>query len=308
MKKWSVLFLILLIVFISSVYLFTSPARSFHAAVEIPVSAEGGFRSIYNQVNWDKWWPGEKIADNHFRFGKHEYRIRDKQLSSLTIDITGSGDSLASRLNLIISGADSLGLVWIGFGPSSSNILTRMKWSLDQSLHKETQVILDSLRSFYSKEENIYGFPVTATRITDTALISVSKTMAGMPSTTEIYSMLDKLHAYTSSIGIREINSPMLNISRAGDSILVRVAIPIEKRVPDSGDLQYRWMLPGGLMCVATVTGGPHTALNAVTTMETYLKDHGLNQPAIPYQSLVTDRRAEPDTSKWITKIYCPYF
>jgi hypothetical protein len=29
---------------------------------------------------------------------------------------------------------------------------------------------------------------------------------------------------------------------------------------------------------------------------------------AIPYQSLVTDRMKEPDTMKWLTRLYVPVF
>ena len=29
--------------------------------------------------------------------------------------------------------------------------------------------------------------------------------------------------------------------------------------------------------------------------------------PAIPFESLITNRLEEPDTSKWVTKIYYPF-
>ena len=40
--------------------------------------------------------------------------------------------------------------------------------------------------------------------------------------------------------------------------------------------------------------------------MEQYVSDHKYVRIAIPFQSLVTDRMNEPDSSKWITKIYYP--
>jgi hypothetical protein len=33
-----------------------------------------------------------------------------------------------------------------------------------------------------------------------------------------------------------------------------------------------------------------------------------LSTPAIPYQSIITNRLTETDTTKWITKIYQPIF
>ena len=38
------------------------------------------------------------------------------------------------------------------------------------------------------------------------------------------------------------------------------------------------------------------------------MTDNALSSPAIPFESLVTNRMQEPDTSKWVTKIYYPGF
>jgi hypothetical protein len=36
------------------------------------------------------------------------------------------------------------------------------------------------------------------------------------------------------------------------------------------------------------------------------VQDHQRVAPAIPFQSLVTDRTKQPDTSKWVTRLYWP--
>jgi len=309
MKKWLVLFLLLVIVLIGAIYLLTRSARRpVNESVHIRVTARGGFREIYNQQNWRKWWPGEQLAENLFRFRDYEYRVTDKQLSSLTIMISGNGDSVASRLNLVVSGIDSLGIVWTTPGAVTSHLLTRLPGKPDHQLRDDIAALLDKMRVFYSDEENIYGFRVERIQVPDTSMVSVSRVVSEMPSTTFIYGLIDELHHYISARNVAETNKPMLNISKSGDSLLVRVAIPINQHLPDSDDIRYRRMLPGGTMCVATIPGGPATALNGLAAMEEYLKDHDMKQPAIPYLSLVTDRRNEPDTSRWITKVYCPYF
>jgi hypothetical protein len=40
--------------------------------------------------------------------------------------------------------------------------------------------------------------------------------------------------------------------------------------------------------------------------MKAYMKDFKLTSPAMPFELLVTNRANEPDTSKWVTKIYYP--
>ena len=54
------------------------------------------------------------------------------------------------------------------------------------------------------------------------------------------------------------------------------------------------------------IKGGTYKIYHALGQMQTYLNDYHLFSPAIPFQSLVTNRLSEPDSSKWITNIYYP--
>jgi hypothetical protein len=65
-------------------------------------------------------------------------------------------------------------------------------------------------------------------------------------------------------------------------------------------------MLGGGNILAAEVKGGPHTIGRGFEVIEKYTEDHNRIAPAMPFQSMVTDRRREPDTSRWITKLYLP--
>ena len=65
-------------------------------------------------------------------------------------------------------------------------------------------------------------------------------------------------------------------------------------------------MLGGGNILVTDVKGGPYNIAKAFEAVEKYTEDHNRMAPAIHFQSLVTDRRQERDTSKWITRIYWP--
>jgi hypothetical protein len=59
---------------------------------------------------------------------------------------------------------------------------------------------------------------------------------------------------------------------------------------------------------MAEVKGGPSRVDGCLLAVENYVKDHNMMSPAIPFQSLVTDRMAEKDTAQWITRIYYPVF
>jgi hypothetical protein len=65
-------------------------------------------------------------------------------------------------------------------------------------------------------------------------------------------------------------------------------------------------MLGGGNILVTDVNGGPSAIKYAFDRLEEYVSDTKRIPPAIPFESLITDRRKERDTSKWITRIYYP--
>jgi hypothetical protein len=64
-------------------------------------------------------------------------------------------------------------------------------------------------------------------------------------------------------------------------------------------------MVPGKIL-VAEVKGGEQRVREAAANLQNYVDDYKLKSPAIPFESLVTDRTKETDTSKWITKLYYP--
>ena len=100
----------------------------------------------------------------------------------------------------------------------------------------------------------------------------------------------------------------MLNISTTDSSTFnCMVAVPIDKILNDSSAISFVRMIPGRFL-VTQVTGGPYTISNAHRMMEQYFKDFNRTSMAIPFEYLVTDRLKEPDTSKWVTKIYGPVY
>ncbi|RYY57759.1 MAG: hypothetical protein EOO09_01515 [Chitinophagaceae bacterium] len=308
MKKRIALALFLLLVF-AGLYLFTSPYKKFDQGVRVIAAPQGIKRSLMNQDGWKQWWPGEQLSKYEFRSGGYTFRITDKQLSSLVLVVNDGTDSLLSTLTIVTSGTDSVDIVWSGSSSGTYNPITRISRLYGSSaLREKTSVILDSLRSFYSNPVNVYGFKVTSKPVTDTALVSLFEITTARPSTEMVYRLIDEMRAYVKANNATETGFPMLNISAVGDSQLVRVALPVDRRLPDSKRISYRWMPSGGSVAIGEYRGGPVGASLAVANMETFLKDHEMKQPAIPYQSLVTDRRTEPDTSKWITRIYCPYY
>ena len=83
------------------------------------------------------------------------------------------------------------------------------------------------------------------------------------------------------------------------------VAIPVNKVLPDAGEIQMKRMIPGNIL-VTEIRGGEATIDAAFDTFDKLITDYRKTSPAIPFQLLITNRQVVRDTSKWITKLYYP--
>lgn len=196
---------------------------------------------------------------------------------------------------------------WKGGLEATNNPVTRIKnYFLAIGVKKNISEILQNAKTFLENNERVYGLRIIQQQVKDTILVSTKIISNGYPSTAEIYNLVKDLRGYIFSNGGTETNSPMLNVTK--DSMYnIMVAIPISTAIPATEKFLLKRMVPGKIL-VAEVKGGTYTANEALKQLTLYMIDNQLTSPAIPFQSLVTERSKEPDTTKWITKIYFPVF
>jgi hypothetical protein len=191
---------------------------------------------------------------------------------------------------------------------SSYNPFKRLQAYLKaKKINRDMDLILQKMQSFYSLSENIYGFDIKKALVMDSILIQTSGISKGYPSTAFIYGLIDKLKNYSNSNNATITGYPMLNIKPL-DSINfeAKLALPLDRPLPGSGDILQKRMLGMGNILVTEVKGGNAISAKAFLQIQKYAEDYQRLAPAIPFYSLVTDRMQQPDSSKWITKIYFP--
>ena len=170
----------------------------------------------------------------------------------------------------------------------------------------EVEDIATAFARFVENEESVYGFRVVPETVKDTLLITTSRETDRFPTTAEYYSLIDTLRSYAAERGASETNYPMLHITPADNRRhLVRVAVPVDRVLSGKGPIQFKRMVPGNILTVEW-RGGIHSVMTIMQLLDTYISEHRFRSPAIPFQSLVTDRRQQPDTTQWLTKIYYP--
>ena len=306
MKK-IVIGLVLSIAFVlAAAYIFIPGTIKMEAAISLNVAMPGVSRTLANDNNWKKWWPGEAP----FAYNDQSYSIRGKIFNAFDIDIYSGKDTINSRMELVLIKADTMTIGWTAEDVTSSNPFTRFtQYRQSKETEKSMNDILQRMKTFLQKTENIYGFDVKETLVKDSVLISTRRTFDHYPGVPEVDAMIQSLKKYILQNNAIEQNSPMLNVLKIDNTHYeVMTAIPVDKALPQTNEFAPKFLLKGGNILEAQVQGGPNTIENSLKEFENYRADYKFTSPAIPYQLLVTDRIKETDTAKWITRLYYPVF
>jgi len=306
MKKVLIGLVLSITFLLAVVYLFIPRKMKIEAAVPLNAALPGVYRTLINDSNWKKWWPGEIP----FAYNKQAYTIKEKYSNVFGINIYSDKDTINSRMELILIEANTMTILWIAEQVNSNNPFKRFAQYRDaKQTEKNMNEILQSLKTFLEKKENIYGVDIKETLVKDSALISTRRQFDHFPNAQEVDSMIQGLKKYISQNNAIEKNLPMLNVFDLGNSRYeAMTAIPVDKALPKTKEFAPKFLLKGGNILEGQIQGGPYTIKKGLEELENYRADYKFDSPAIPYQLLVTDRAKEPDTTKWITKIYYPIY
>lgn len=304
--------LLILLVIGLGFFSFIIPANiSIKEENRIPVNSKA-FTRVFLHDGPDFSWLANggknKLPAGSFTYKGNDYTLLEKRATSLLYSIRHENDSLLAELVVIPYSSDTVALSFIGAAKTGWNPVSRLqkgRWA--KQVAADLRTLLQSLRSFYADEKNIYGFAIQRELVVDTALVSTSERSKDQPSITTIYGMIDRLKSFAQKNNAAPTGLPMLNVTTTADSThLTRVALPLNKRLKSEGEIQSKWMMGNGNILATEVKGGPARIQQALTALEYYTNDHQWATAAIPFQSLVTDRKSEPDTNKWVTKVFWP--
>lgn len=204
---------------------------------------------------------------------------------------------------------DSAAINWTITYPAVNSPFARVKAYLAaRKLKKYIAHFLDRLIAFSADNTRIYGFQPVHEMVKDTLSLSQKKVFDHYPLPQETDTLLQQLRQYILQKGATITRPAMMHVLQTDkERYEVMVALPIDQAIPDAGNFVIKRM-PHGKIISATVTGGMYTVRKSLQQLEQYKMDNVLTSPAIPYQSMVTNRVKEPDTAKWVTVLYYPVF
>jgi hypothetical protein len=315
MKKILFSLLVLCLLGLAAVYYFIPSTLNITDSIEADCTVEGGFRTLSQYQQWSKWWPGEMSSTpmvnraDGFVYKGDSFYISKVSHNNFNISIKRPQMLLSSELNIIPLPNNAMGINWHSSFAAGSNPFKRyMNYKEAVTLKENMRSILKAIKIYLSKKENLYGLPINEESTKDSILLTYKTTTSTYPNTAFVYSIINNLKNVSKAGGANVTGSPMLNITPETPVLYkVRVALPINKVLPDTKDYFISKLIPGKFI-TAEVKGGDSTINEALKNIQLYFLDYKRITMAIPFQYLVTDRSVETDSTKWFTKIYAPVY
>ena len=313
MWKWLIGVLLFLVAAISVVYYFIPREINIAETVIVKVNQHPGYRAMINHSKWQQWWPGktvtykDKQASAAYSLNGVAYQPAQPFFEGMEVIINIADTALSSLLVIEPLKTDQSQLRWQTVFPAGGNPFLRLQnyWRA-KALKRDMTGVLFQLKVFLEKQENVYGLRIHNEMVKDTFLVTLKSTYNRYPEMSTVYSMIDTLSAYVRVHEAKATNVPMLHVQPLEENKFeVMVALPVDRKLEDQPPIYFKRMVPGHIL-VTEVRGGRYSIDAALNQLENYMDDYKKVSPALPFQSLITDRLKETDTSRWVTRLYYP--
>jgi len=308
MKKWLIGLFILAILLLLTAYIVIPAKLTISSITLMKANPRSAYRCLTDTTKWEKLF-GNSVGKNTFQYKNTVYKVNKKLFEGIEVLMEDKNLSITSLVKILSLNRDSSIISWSAPIENSANPFKKIEqYFVAHSLKNNMNSVLDNMKTFMEKEENVYGINVQQTKVKDTLLVSTKTVLKNYPSVENIYSLITVLKNYIKANHAKETDYPMLSITTSDSmNFEAKVAIPVNKLLNDSGVILQKMMVPGKIL-VTEVNGGPYIITKAFNSLENFVQDHKFMSPAIPFESLVTNRLNEKDTTKWVTKIYYPIY
>ena len=313
MKKLILFVLFPLFIVVAGIYILIPGTYKISRSVAVKANTDAVYRLLMKEEQWANWWPGNaasKLMEKEGLLYKDQlYKLDKKLFYAFSVQIIDEDSAMNSIVHLLPVSTNSVKIEWTAEGNRSGNFFNVLPQYIAWK-RREDQMgeLLQQLQSYLNKPEHIYGSVIQEERVKDSVIVTSNFTTNRYPTTAEIYELVNKIKSFVKEKGATETGHPMLNIKESEKGFYIMVGIPVNTNLnSDNKAFQVKKMVLGNIL-TTEVMGGPYTVQNALTQMRLFINDNKMASPAIPFESLVTNRLQQPDSTQWITKIYYPVF
>jgi hypothetical protein len=314
MKKWLIYFLIIVVLVLVNIYLFVPAKIDVVKTIKINCTGAGAMRVILQKNKWVAWWPTSTASNNTASSNTYTHKSTVyvpgfSTTNALLVSLIEAGDTVNSTLTVTALQQDSIAIGWQYQLMTGNNPIKRLTQYLKaRSIQQSLVEVLSSLQFFLEKKENVYGLSIQETNIVDSLLITTKGSFTNYPTNVEVYTMIKQLEQYIARQYALQTGSPMLSVQPKDHGYEAMVALPVNKRLLNKDGFVFKQMLGKGRLLVADIKGGYAAIEEGRLQLQNFREDYNKMSPALSFQSLVTNRLQEKDSSQWVTRLCYPIF
>jgi hypothetical protein len=301
----------LLLAFIS-IYFIIPQKIQVTRIVEIDATDVNVSKFLVNKSPWAKWWPGKHTTtdSSSYTYKNISFTLQKNTNSDMHVLIGQNDIELNSVITYATTGEGMCEVTWFAEKQSSLNPFERIaEYFKIKRIAKDMDMVLADFKKFMQADVNVYGMNFTISKIQHPIVLATTIKTTDYPAAELIYSKVTELRKQIRVQNAMAVDSPIMNVHGVETGgYLVTVAVPINTIIEPGKNAMINKLVKDANALETQVKGGKNTILNAFSQLKNYQKAHRLISPAMPFESLVTNRLAEKDTTKWVTKIYCPVF
>lgn len=192
--------------------------------------------------------------------------------------------------------------------PFPDNIFA-MLFNMKSTISNDYETGLSKLKELAEAEKNktYRGYAIQVTDAPAKYFIGTRKVLSFEDLQAAFAENLPKAHAAVTAAGIEMAGMPCgltFLWDEAQRQTDVAFVMPIKTKATVSGMETFE--IPAGKMLVLDYYGDYEAIAEAHYAMDDYMKEHSLQQRLPIFEEYVTDPATEPDTSKWLTRVYYP--
>lgn len=260
-----------------------------------------------------------KSLFTHFNINdKNTFVVNNQPFQLLDIHFLGSDFTTSTQYkNIQLNGSvrfiflkkDSVVLInECSFYKSNNPLVQYIQYFRALQFKKIQDKIVQELATLLSSSEFLYGVKIKHTLVQHDLYLSYNFNHNGIPSTELLYSKIDGLKKYILQQNGVILTPPMVNFSLlTNNRYRVMIAFATNVIIKESTDYKFKKMIKGNLL-EAVVIGDNKKIKDAEENLHNYVFEKHLISPAVPYQILITNRIAEKDSTRWVTKLNFPIY
>ncbi|HSQ44179.1 MAG TPA: hypothetical protein VLM16_04230, partial [Ginsengibacter sp.] len=193
MKKWLIIVVVLIGLLLTSAYVFLPKKVNSSTVVRVHCVMNSASRYVMNETKWAKWWPGTIIHDSLsnkdiFNYNGYRYQITEVRYNAILIETQANGFTLSGTMVFLPLSLDSIQVEWKYGLETTANPINRLHlyWET-KKLNKNLLNIMNSMKAFLDKPENVYGMRIDQILVKDTILVTTNFSSPQYPTTEKIY-------------------------------------------------------------------------------------------------------------------------